>query len=97
MDGKLDKETMPYFISHPQHGYHNVYTPEDLLAHEKNGWVLVSGPTQQIPAEPAQTEPTQPVEPVVLDIYARYEKAFGKKPHHRMLPKTIEAALKGKG
>lgn len=29
-----------------------------------------------------------------VDIYKQYEEKFGKKPHHKMKPETIEAALK---
>mgnify|MGYP003394509266 FL=1 len=77
---------MPFFIRHPEHGYHNVYTPEDLTAHEALGWTPVP--------DEAKAEASPVPVPSGLTLAQRYEAKFGKEPHHRMLRRTIEAALK---
>ena len=30
---------MPYYLTHPRHGTHICYTPEDVEAHKLIGWV----------------------------------------------------------
>jgi hypothetical protein len=30
---------MPYYLTHPEHGTHICYTPEDVEAHKLIGWV----------------------------------------------------------
>ena len=30
---------MPYILTHPEHGQHICYTPEDVEAHKLIGWV----------------------------------------------------------
>ena len=30
---------MPYYLTHPEHGVHICYTPEDVEVHKAVGWV----------------------------------------------------------
>lgn len=48
---------MPYYISHPQHGNHVCYTPEDFKAHAAVGWVLREGMAQDAKTETKPPEP----------------------------------------
>jgi hypothetical protein len=31
---------MSYLMQHPEHGFNNVYTPEEVEAQMKNGWTV---------------------------------------------------------
>lgn len=35
---------MPCYLTHPEHGQHVCYTPEDVEAHKLIGWVLLEEP-----------------------------------------------------
>lgn len=43
---------MPFYLTHPEHGNHVVYTPEDVEAHKKLGWV----PAEEKKAVPRETQ-----------------------------------------
>ena len=81
------------FMSHPQHGFMHVYTEAEVTANEKHGWTKIV--SKEIPAVEM---PSQNIASVVsemnLTLSEQYEAKFGKKPHHKMSQKTIEAALK---
>ena len=81
------------FMSHPQHGYMNVYTEADAVANEKQGWKReTTEKSVKIPEQKVEAvETVEKVSPVLVE---QYFNKFGKKPHHKMLPSTIEAALK---
>ena len=63
-------------------------------ANIKAGWITVTEkefyhrPKNITPIEPV------PVEHISSDLADQYEAKFGKRPHHRMNPETIEAALR---
>jgi len=66
------------FQIHPDHGKHIAYIPAEAAYNEKQGWRTV-------------TEAEFYGKPV--DEVALYVAKFGKKPHHKMKPETIKAAL----
>lgn len=44
---------MPYYLTHPEHGQHICYTPEDVEAHKLIGWVpLEEAKPEAKPEEP---------------------------------------------
>ena len=49
---------MPTRLFHPQHGYHNAYSNDDIDLMRKNGWTDApddaQSEKQEIPAEPEQ-------------------------------------------
>ncbi len=76
------------YMKHPHHGRMPVYNQAEITSNQKNGWVL----------EPAETVKVAPVRTAESkedsgELEAKYEEKFGKKPHHRMKPESIEAAL----
>mgnify|MGYP006330545029 CR=1 FL=1 len=74
---------------HPEHGYHMAINKLEADANEKRGWKTVT--EAQFYDRRPKLAPEIAAE--VNDIEARYEKKFGKKPHHKMKRETIEAAL----
>lgn len=63
----------PYILTHPEHGQHICYTPEDVEAHKAIGWV---------PAEPAPrllAELAQSVDEDILKMLTERKKP-GRKP-----------------
>lgn len=42
---------MPYFLDHPDHGAHVCYTPEDVEAHKKLGWIPREEKIKEVPRE----------------------------------------------
>ena len=83
-------------LTHPVHGIKHAYLEAEAEADEKNGWIRQ--------AEPMQMSPSGTVDDPVIDeaelrteltLEQRYTEKFGKPPHHRMKPETIEAALRG--
>lgn len=44
---------MPYYLTHPDHGVHICYTPEDVEAHKRIGWV----PLEETKPEAKPEEP----------------------------------------
>ena len=92
---------MMIYMTHPQHGAMHVYSEPEAVANEKNGWVRSNEQKEKIElVEPAvNSAPNQPIlpdSPELLreEIAKLYSSKFGKKPHHKMSQKTIEAALK---
>ncbi len=84
---------MEIYMTHPQHGAMHVYSDEDAKRNIANGWERTGEPCAA-PA-PVDNEPPQVVNaPVTRETLAsQYEAKFGRKPHHKMLPATIQAAL----
>ena len=74
-------------MSHPQHGFMNVYTDQEVILNEKQGWKKV-----EVPA--VENVQKMNVQEVNTSLAEQYQTKFGKKPHHRMSQSTIEAALK---
>jgi hypothetical protein len=69
------------YMQHSEHG--KMTCPEyEVPNHEKNGWRRI---------EQTISKPDVVVQEKTLD--ERYEKKFGKRPHHRMKKESIEAAL----
>lgn len=73
---------------HPLHGVtHAVGSEVDW--NKANGWRVDENPVAvAVPEEKAA------VEIIEQSPAEKYEAKFGKPPHHRMKPETIEAALK---
>lgn len=44
---------MPYYLTHPDHGVHICYTPEDVEAHKLIGWVHL----EEVKPEPERKKP----------------------------------------
>lgn len=88
-------------LTHERHGTHIAYSLAEAEECEKNGWMRqekhpVLGNIEPVAAkavfEPATTE--QDAQPAVAGLSERYQQKFGKKPHWKMKPETIEAALR---
>lgn len=47
---------MPYYLTHPEHGVHICYTPEDAEAHKAIGWI----PLEKVKQEATPTERKKP-------------------------------------
>ena len=90
------------FQFHEKHGKHISYSPLEVEHNNKHGWRTVSKDefyatspfVKTVSDEFCDTKNTvENTETVSLaDLY---ESKFGKKPHHRMKPSTIEAAING--
>jgi len=73
---------------HEKHGHHMAFSKAEAEANEKRGWRTVSE------AEFYKRDEKQEIAAIVDDLEYRYEKKYGKRPHHRMKRESIEAALK---
>ena len=98
------------YMTHPQHGAMHVYAEAEAVANEKNGWVrgsnapIVFEIIDKIAIDVIQPshdgalidQPILPESPELLreELAKLYNSKFGKKPHHKMAQKTIEAALR---
>lgn len=72
------------FQVHEKHGRHIAYSKDEADRNEKNGWRTV--PRSEFYGET--------VTAADVDALAeRYKAKFGKAPHHKMKPETIEAAI----
>lgn len=76
-------------LSHPKHGFHNVYSEADVERHATHGWVRH--------VEPVKAEPVKPVEDETEFLKAAYFHKFGKNPHHMMKLENIKKALNDNG
>lgn len=47
---------MPYRMMHPDHGFHNCYTKEEVLQHEQHGWTLEEEKKEEVKNEVAETQ-----------------------------------------
>ncbi len=81
-------------LRHEMHGTHIAYTDLEAKECEKNGWErdmalseALSGTNTALAPEPFVVINKTP------SLAEQYEAKFGKKPHHKMLPATIQAAL----
>lgn len=72
---------------HEKHGHHMAFNKLEADANEKRGWRTVSE------AEFYKRDEKKKIEAIVDDLEERYEKKYGKRPHHRMKRESIEAAL----
>ena len=75
----------------PLHGKHICYNSVEATYNNTKGWKTVT--EAEFYAEYKKPEVVAP-EAIAPDFNSRYEAKFGKKPHHRMLPESIEAAVK---
>ena len=77
-------------LTHKKTGGRKIaYLEAEAVADEKNGWV------RDIPNLQKTVTEIPAVEMAVSNTLSeQYEKKFGKKPHHRLSNKSIEAALK---
>ena len=76
-------------LQHPQHGFHNFPTAEEVEAAKKLGWV------ECIPKpKPVETE-SQVHTAEREQLVAAYVDKFGKKPHHKLSDDKLREALKG--
>jgi hypothetical protein len=76
------------YLKHPDHGIKVAYLESEIAADKKNGW------TEMDMEEQSEVTGLNPGVAAVADsIEARYEKKYGKRPHHKMKRETIEAAL----
>lgn len=73
------------FLKHPVHGKKIASLRAEAENDKKYGWIEVT----MGEFYGKQEEKEQPQ----ADLVARYVEKFGKKPHHKMKPETIEAAL----
>lgn len=74
------------FLKHPVHGKKIASLRAEAENDKKNGWVEVTN-GEFYGKQEEKEEKTHG------DIVSRYVEKFGKKPHHKMKPETIEAAL----
>ena len=85
----------------PKHGHHMASSKQEADYNEKHGWRTVTEQefwhrpkkTNSFPA-PLPAPLSAPASDSLSDVY---ESKFGKKPHHRMKPETIEAAINADG
>jgi hypothetical protein len=87
---------MMIFQLHDKHGRHIAYDETEAANNRKNGWRDVTRKEFYCEEEPVKPVSDQ-VSELVDDIEERYEKKFGKRPHHRMKRENIEAALHDDG
>lgn len=73
---------------HESHGKHIAYNTLEATSNNANGWKTVTE---------AEFYAEYKKPPKSDDLSARYEAKFGKKPHHKMKPESIEEALNGDG
>ena len=93
-------------LSHPLHGQKHAYSELEAAADEKNGWMRKVQPRgtphvteSQVPdtakaLETGDAGVASSHESAALELKDQYIAKFGKKPHWKMKPETIEAALK---
>ena len=74
-------------MRHEMHGVHIAYSEAEAKQCAENGWI-------RDPALSLELAGNVPVNPIDKSLAEKYEAKFGKKPHHRMLTESIEAALK---
>lgn len=87
-------------LSHPKHGFHNVYNEADVERHAIHGWVRHVEP-QSITASDVKANAESYFENMgdslgpTDDAYVRaaYLAKFGKKPHHMMKLENIKKAV----
>ena len=80
---------MKYMI-HPRHGAMHVYSEAEIEENEKHGWKLTD--------EPGAVKVLETImegESKEKCVAEQYQAKFGKPPHHKMKPETIERALRG--
>jgi hypothetical protein len=77
------------YLRHPDHGIKIAYLESEIEVDKKNGW------TEMTQEERSDVHLTPEVEALADSIESRYEKKYGKRPHHKMKRETIEAALNG--
>lgn len=87
------------FQIHEKHGKHIAYSPNEAQSNEKNGWRTVSkeefygvpslNEIMEVVSEKIDTEALEKDKESHEALKQRFEKTFGKKPHHRMKPETI--------
>lgn len=89
---------MMFFMFHEKHGHKIAYSTNEKERDEKVGWKNVTeeqfydrGSKKAKSQEPES--PEAQVDPVRLDLIAKYEAKFGKKPHHKSSNETIEKQL----
>ena len=75
----------------PKHGYHMASSKQEADSNEKHGWRTVT--ENEFWDRPKKTAPVTLSDPPSDSLSDIYESKFGKKPHHRMKPETIEAAI----
>ena len=75
------------YMSHPQHGKLTC-TVAEVEANKKNGWSVMNSTEVEKPPKPIL-----PSIEIEMSLADRYEQKFGKRPHHRMMDKTIEQKL----
>lgn len=73
-----------------KHGYHIAYAIQEAEANEKNGWKTV---TEEEFYKRDNKKTESEVDIIVESIEEKYEKKFGKRPHHRMKRESIEEAI----
>lgn len=81
---------MLIFLTHPVHGAKHALSESEALADEKNGWVRT---TQEVIVGLAVDAAPITLSEDLTELHNAYEAKFGKRPHHRMIKSTIEAAL----
>lgn len=94
---------------HPNHGEMHVYDEQQKVLNENRGWKTVPEPSAVVAQPPPTREPDleevmEPPKEAVTetnnaigisdDIRQQYIVKFGKPPHHRMKPESIERAVK---
>ena len=79
----------------PKHGYHMANTKQEADSNEKYGWRTVNEKEFWERPKKNNSLPTPLPAPLSDSLSDVYESKFGKKPHHRMKPETIEAAING--
>lgn len=90
---------MQQYMKHQLHGRMPVYNHAEIEANRKNGWELETGiQAESKPPVKAEVvaktfEATEEANDPSPELISKYEEKFGKKPHHRMKPESIEAAL----
>lgn len=72
------------YMSHPKHG-RMPCTGIEVENNKRHGWTVDA----EVPKDLSKETPKAPE----LTLEERYKQKFGKLPHHRMKPETIEAAL----
>jgi hypothetical protein len=86
MARQLRKENlMPYYLTHPEHGTHICYTPEDVEAHKRIGWVPMEENKQLFAGSKfsdEQVNAANGAEPLVFNVVdiSKQPKKRGRKP-----------------
>lgn len=94
---------MPVRMTHTKHGV-TFAVGAEVAWNQSNGWKIAPSAPPDIPpvaadviesVEPDSTIAEPEHDPLAgFTLEERYELKFGKAPHHRMKPESIEAALK---